>query len=96
MSSLSEVLDRIGEDILRVLATAKEPMTQCKIYSLRTLKNYSEDGWSYALDKLERNHQVETVCPDDNGALYWKLKDPFRKHYIEQLQEFTKTKIYPD
>ena len=75
MSTLTETLDLIGKDIVQVLKdNGNKPMTQDQLFANRKLMNYSEFGWSYALEKLEKD-RVITVdgYVKSNGDLKYKL-----------------------
>lgn len=91
MNDLTRQLDRIGKDILEVLKDSPKPLTQTQLHALSKLKNISENGWSFALDKLERNHLVEFVDP-----YFWKLKDPERKAYLNTVEQLTSTRLDSD
>jgi len=55
MSTITETLNLIGEDIIQVLKdNGNRPMTDDEIFAKRKLMNYSEYGWGFALDKLEK------------------------------------------
>lgn len=89
-NDLTRVLDMISEDILKVMKKG-EILTQYEIYKRRTLTNYHENGWSYALERLEKKHLVEFIDPE-----YWRLKDPSRITYLHNVQELLDTKLSPD
>jgi len=91
--TIVEQLDRIGEDILRVLAEEKTPMTVFQLHVLRDKEkcDLSSYGWSFALDRLERKHLVEFVSP-----CHWQLKDQSRTMYIRELEDLLDKRITPD
>lgn len=97
MSSLSQTLTEIGEDILKHLTASKEPLTQTELFKLsdigvfKTGAGYSDFGWGFALEKLEKKHLVEFV--DGNR---WRLKNPERANYIKEVESVTHTKVFPD
>ncbi len=90
MSELRKQLERIERDILFVLNENKRPMSQGEIYKNRKL-NLSMHGWSYALERLEKQHMVEFT--DDNK---WKLKNFEDKTYLQAIENFCEHKIKPD
>lgn len=75
MATISEQLDKIGQDILKHLKAAKIPLTQKELYQRSDLglakKNagLSDYGWPFALQKLERAGKIEMI-----GVEHWKLK----------------------
>lgn len=91
--TIVEQLDRIGEDILQVLAKEKVPMTCFQLHVARNKEkcNLSSYGWSYALDRLERKHLVEFVPP-----CHWQLKDQSRTMYMRTVEEFFNERVTPD
>ena len=60
MSTLTESLNLIAKDIVQVLKdNGNQPMTQDQMFAKRKLMNYSEYGWSFALQNLERKKLVK-------------------------------------
>jgi hypothetical protein len=78
MSTITEQLEIIGDDILMHLTDEKRPLTQKELYDLSDLgltrKNagLSDYGWPFALLKLERAGKVEMIG-DDRWKLTGKL-----------------------
>jgi hypothetical protein len=59
VSNLTETLKLIGQDIVQVLKdNGNRPMTQDQLFANRKLMNYSQFGWGFALDKLEKKKVV--------------------------------------
>jgi hypothetical protein len=70
MSSLTDSLALIGKDIVQVLkGNGNKAMTQDELFARRELMNYSEYGWSFALDKLVREKKIKVKGYDRNGDL---------------------------
>ncbi len=58
--TLTQVLQLIQDDILSVLKDNKgKAMTQDQLFKKRKLMNYSEYGWSFALEKLEKKNLIK-------------------------------------
>lgn len=95
--TLTEQFKRIEDDILLVLSK-HESLTQSELYSLRgdQLKNISEYGWSFAIDNLEKRHEIECYAPHLMGNLQWQLKNPERRAFIKEVEEFTSKKLFHD
>jgi hypothetical protein len=75
MSTLTESLELIGSDIVQVLKdNSNKPMTQDELFANRKLMNYSEYGWSFAIDRLEKKKVITIDHSDKKGNLYYKLK----------------------
>lgn len=95
--TLTQQLRRIENDILLILSK-HDSLTQEELYKLRgnQLKSISEYGWSFALENLERRHEVESYVVLPNPNYKWKLKNPERKSYIKEVEEFTSKKVSND
>jgi hypothetical protein len=95
--TLTDQLNKIGKDILMHLANSKEALTEDELYKRSNLSpektgaGLSRFGWGFALDKLERSHEIEFVDPQ-----HWRLKNPERKAYLNNVNELTNTKVRPD
>jgi hypothetical protein len=70
MSTLNDSLALIGKDIVQVLKdNGNKAMTQDELFVKRKLINYSEYGWSFALDKLVKEKKIIEKNYDKNGNL---------------------------
>jgi hypothetical protein len=75
MSTLTDSLNLIGKDIVQVLKdNGNKPMTQDQLFAKRKLMNYSEFGWSFALERLEKKKIVTEDGEDKNGNIKFKLR----------------------
>lgn len=62
MSTLTETLELIGQDIVQVLKdNGNRPMTDDEIFAKRKLMNYSEFGWGFAIEKLEKKGIIKAI-----------------------------------
>lgn len=69
MRGYTEQLQKIMDDILKVLKEAQRPMTQRELFEQSDLnKTTAFIGWSFALDKLRKNGSVRM-----NGHNEWHL-----------------------
>lgn len=64
MATLTEQLQLIQDDIIRVLEEKGKPMTQDELFENTHLKHMSWYGWSFALDKLEKQKLIKFVRVD--------------------------------
>lgn len=59
MGTLTDSLNLIAKDIVQVLKdNGNKPMTQDQMFAKRKLMNYSEYGWSFALENLVKKKQI--------------------------------------
>lgn len=75
MSTITETLELIGQDIVQVLKdNGNKPMTQDQLFAKRKLMNYSEYGWSFALENLVKKKQITVDgYVKSTGDLKYKL-----------------------
>ncbi len=76
MAQLTDVINGIKRDILEVFAkNNNEPLTQGELYKKRdaTLRFTSEFGWSFALEKLEKEKLICMSGTIYNGEILYKL-----------------------
>lgn len=59
MGTLTDSLNLIAKDIVQVLKdNGNKPMTQDQLFAKRKLMNYSEFGWLFAIQNLEKKKLV--------------------------------------
>lgn len=68
MATLTEQLKKIQDDVLVVLKEKGKPMTQDELFKNTHLEHMSWYGWSFALDKLEKQKLVR-LGKDDKWTL---------------------------
>lgn len=75
MSTITETLELIGQDIVQVLKdNGNKPMTQDQLFAKHKLMNYSEYGWSFALENLVKKKQITVDgYVKSTGDLKYKL-----------------------
>jgi hypothetical protein len=74
MATLTDSLNLIGQDIVQVLKdNGNKPMTQDEFFAGRKLMNYSEFGWSFAIENLEKKKLIKVSGYKKNGDLKYIL-----------------------
>lgn len=68
MATLTEQLKKIQDDIIVVLNEKNKPMTQYELFNNTHLEHMSYFGWSFALDKLEKQKLIK-LGKDDKWTL---------------------------
>lgn len=64
MATLTEQLQLIQDDIVQVLKEKGKAMTQDELFKNTHLEHMSWYGWSFALDKLEKQKLIKFVRGD--------------------------------
>lgn len=96
-TTLTDQLNKIGKDILLHLVNSNVPLTEDQLYKRsdlgveKTGVGLSRFGWGFALEMLEKKHEIEFVDP-----MHWQLKNPERKAYLNNVTELVQTKVRPD
>jgi hypothetical protein len=77
LATLTETLDTIGKDIVQVLKdNGNKPMTDDQLFANRKLMNYSEFGWGFAIEKLEKKKIITSIWTRGVESPKYKLVNP--------------------